>query len=376
MNKTYLVGYYGMQNSGDDALLLATALGAREFLGDQQFVVNSPRTLSMHELGTTSATLCEAQRFPAQNRLRQYRCAAGSERIIFGGGSVFHNARDINLKRHLLKLAGAREHLALGVGLGPFVNVRAEQACARFLNECHYVGVRDAESKAIAEAIAPRARVELTFDLAPSLLHLASHTPQTLVRQGIAVCLCPTERLVGDPEKERRRLAVLAHALDLAHVLTGEAIHFIDFNGHTQLGDRQVHYELASLMDTKTPKHFVEYDAHPLRVMQRMAGFKVALCMRLHASVLAFMCNTPVLSLNYHPKCAGWCEQIGMPSAYRVNINDLYPYSLAHLLSEGVQQGFEMPAMPVQQAANLSVNNWRNSDVYRQTYSKCDYSFV
>ena len=33
MVDAYLCGYYGMENSGDDALLYATAWGARNFLG-------------------------------------------------------------------------------------------------------------------------------------------------------------------------------------------------------------------------------------------------------------------------------------------------------------------------------------------------------
>ena len=160
------------------------------------------------------------------------------------------------------------------------------------------------------------------------------------------------------------------------HFFTGETIYFVDFNGHATLGDRQVHAEVAAQMNERTPVTFVDYDANPLRVMQRMAGFRVALCMRLHAAVMAFMGHTPVISLNYHSKSAGWCEQIGMAQAYQLDTRSLCANTLTDLLCQGFADGFIAPQMNPEDAAELSMNNWRTGYASKHAKHIGHYSFV
>lgn len=363
MNKTYLVGYYGMQNSGDDALLTATVWGAQKYMSLKQFVVNTPADLKVPGYGHVSSILVNRQSIPAHNRMLQYRAAVESDRVIFGGGSVLQNARDIDLKRDLLTLAGGRGHLALGVGIGPFENWKAERSCKKLLERCEYVGVRDSISLDIAKAIAPRANVELTFDLAPLLLLRNDFTLTNIDRSGIAVCLCPKERLYGNAVAEQKRYKQIAKALEDAYFATGETIVFLDFNGHPELGDGMVHREVANLMDVKVKKQFVTYDPNPLRVLQRVASFKVIVSMRLHGSIFGFMANTPVLSINYHQKCEGWCDVIGMPESMRFSADEIAAGSMSGQLIMGLEQGFAKNNMCTEDATYAAVKNWRNNYV-------------
>lgn len=379
MNKAFLVGYYGMRNSGDDALMNATAWGAKNLLGVDSVSMNSPIDLKTKHFGCSKPVLLEHQRFPAQNRLRQYGAALESECVIFGGGSVLHNARDIDLKRDLMMLSSGREHYALGIGLGPFQNARAERSCKAFLESCRFVGVRDKESLELANSLAPKASVALTFDLAPSLLLDKSFRIVPIERKGIAVCLCPKERLGKRGSKaEQDRLRAIASALDTASFFTGEPIVFVDFNGHKDLGDRPVHEELAAMLSPSVPVQFVDYDANPYRLMQRMASYKVAVCMRLHASIFGFLSETPVLSINYHSKCVGWCDQIGLPQAHRFAANDLDSVALANALCVGLEEGFETPQRSVQSAIQESIKNWRFCHDYSNIKTTLfgRYSFV
>lgn len=372
-SSAYLVGYYGMQNSGDDALMTASIYGARKWLNIDQLKVSSPRELQLFDGQRFAACHVDQQKYPGQNRLKSYLRAAESKRIIFGGGSVFHNARDINLKRDLMMLSGGRSHIALGVGLGPFVNTKAERACAKFLNECAFTGLRDPLSFDIAKTIAPNANVKQTFDLAPQLLSIDGFKLQSVRRQGIAVCLCPKERLSGEQEIESKRLKRLARALEMIQSVTQEPIVFLDFNGHSELGDRQVHEELASYLAPTCVFSFVKYDANPLRVIQRMATYKLAISMRLHASVFGFLSETPVLSLNYHSKCDQWCEQIGQPFEQRVDLDDFDISNIVNAVCNGLSEGFHLPTLSVSEALSLSMNNWRMSYDYENetTVQRC-----
>jgi len=360
MKKSLLVGYYGMQNTGDDALMNATAWGAKHFLGSDQLSVTSPLSQKLYSGARLPGTLSAQQHFPGQNRFKSYLKAIDSNRIIFGGGSVLHNARDINLKRDLMKLSRGRNHLALGVGIGPFTDTRAEQSCKRFLNACEFVGVRDAASYDIAQSIAPHSNVVLTFDLAPQLLKIEGFDIVPVKRKGIAVCLCPNERLSGDYQTERQRLKNIANILDTQYLLTDEPIVFVSFNGHPGLGDHQIHKEVASLLSSKTMFTFVEYDTNPFRVLQRMATFKLAICMRLHASVFSYLTHTPLISLNYHTKCEQWSKQVGLPKRYSFDSKSFDPKAVANEVCLGLSDGFESCKLSVSHAINLSMENWRH----------------
>ena len=364
--KGYLVGYYGMHNSGDDALMLAATMGCQRFLDLHELQVSCYRPINLPGYYVQAAPLSDPQHFPGENRLRHYWHAFGKDAVVFGGGSVLHTAQDINIKRSLVRITG--KGYALGVGLGPFQNSAAEKACAEFLNECEFVGVRDKHSLALAQSLAPAASVKSTFDLAPLLLeHPQLFAQRSDHKQGICVCLCPQERLLGRPEDERARLQSLATALNEVALATGEKITLLDFNGHSQLGDGPVHQELRALLSPELEISHIAYQNNPLRVMQILASFKVVLGMRLHASILAFLVNTPVISLNYHDKCEGWCEQIGLAEklqflCYRTSksaqISALDSKALADVMIQGLDQGFQQPKLSQEEALTLTKLNW------------------
>lgn len=359
-NDVYLCGYYGMKNSGDDALLLASAWGVKQYFETQSMAINSPIPLQLHDMGLQPSVLIKQQKFIGQNRLRQYRAAVNSSHIVFGGGSVLHSSRDINIFRHMMMMSGPGPHQAIGVGIGPFKDSRAEVACKKFLNECDFVGVRDQQSFEIAQAIAPDAAVSLTFDLAPILLEIPyqNNTIKTVPRRGIGVALCPNERFYGDITAETNRLKALATSLHNTYRETGEPIYLIDFNGHKHFGDSQVHDELRALLSNEIPVFRINYDSNPLRLLSRLGGLRAVIGMRLHASVMAFLAKTPVLSLNYHSKCDGWCEQVGMNENYRIDSKKLDSDVLTHCLIDGLEHGFSPSSLSPQQALKLAKNNF------------------
>lgn len=360
-NDAYLCGYYGMQNSGDDALMYAAAWGAQKFLNVQHLRVSSQRDLQIPHFGKLSKTQSASQYIRGQNRFEHYYSALRSRRVIFGGGSVLHNAQDINIKLDMMALSGLNGHLALGVGLGPFKNTAAEKACARFLNRCDFVGVRDKESYAVAKALAPDANVDLTFDLAPLLLCRDDFQLMPVPRNGIAFNLCPVRDLRCESPEDALRLKEIALTIERVWRDTGEEIYLLDINGHPLIGDTKLHQRLMTLVSPNVPVKIVEYDPNPLRLLQRMASYKAIVSMRLHGSILGFLAETPVLSLNYHSKCEGWCDQIDMPVCNRFDATKFSHESLACILLDGIQNGFLKPSVTTIQAAKLSIKNWRYS---------------
>lgn len=354
----YLCGYYGMKNSGDDALMYAAAWGAETFLNVQKMIISSPRKMQIADKGVYPGSLHEAQRFRGQNRLQHYYAALRSKRVIFGGGSVLHNATDIRLKIDMMRLAGNHGSVAIGVGLGPFANTDAEVVCAEFLKRCDYVGVRDKVSYECAKSIAPNANVQLTFDLAPTLLCGSLFQVKPVARSGVAFNLCPIKDFNCNSIDSMRRVAGIAEVIERLWEETGEPIYLVDINGHSEYGDSQIHQLLKSMLSPRVEAYLIEYDPNPLRLIQRLASYKAVVSMRLHGAILGYLAQTPVISLNYHSKCVGWCDQIKMPYHLRFDATNICVDSLSYVLIDGLDQGFSQPQLSCAQAVKSSLNNW------------------
>ena len=361
-NKVFLAGYYGMQNSGDDALLMSSALGAKRFLDAKSIAISSPTRVKLPMLEAFAPQLAEKQSFRGENRARYLWSAAKANQIVFGGGPVSQSTSDINLKRLMMKLAGKGPHMALGVGVGPFDTLRAERACAKFLKECDYVGVRDEESYEIAIALAPNANIEMTFDIAPLLIdYIKDDDVVKHKRSGIGVALCPKERLNGRPQAEQKHLREIASALTVASRNSGEPIFLIDLNGHQELGDASVHRELRAYIPSDVPVFSVSYNTNPLRLLERLKNLRVIIGMRLHASILAFMVETPVISLSDHSECVGWCNQIGVPQEYRFDTHNVEANQLSSALLFGLESGYQRPCLTPDQAYKAARKNFENA---------------
>ena len=370
---TYLVGYYGMRNSGDDALMYATAWGAKNLLDCDSTIIGLYGDHNRHNPANHQLDLHFNQSFSGQNRLAHYKTAIKSKRIVFGGGAVLHSKSDINLKRHMMSLASPKKSLAVGVSIGPFQSIAAEKSCAHFLNECGYVGVRDNSSLEIANSIAPNARVEKTFDLAPLLLCSNKYKALKNERKGIALSLCP---VAIDPKgktnkyAEKQRKEELCQLITTLYNNTNEKITLLAFNGHHTLGDWSINNPIFARLKSTIPIEIKPYNPDPFAVLQDISNYKALISMRLHGSVLGYLANTPVLSLNYHEKCRGWCEQIGLADGYQLNLAEQSIHEILPPLEQGLANGFLEPTLAVTQALQMALSNWSINNEQTKFHSR------
>lgn len=356
----YIVGYYGMHNTGDDALLYSARWASHYLLGAKNTLVSSATDSQCQEFGDIQAI--KQGKFRGHQRLIHYKNALKSDKVIFGGGSVLHTESDIQFKRHLVTLSSRRQSRCVGVGLGPFTSVGAEKACAKLLSECSFVGVRDKQSYDIATALSPNANIHLTFDLAPIMLCHEKHKLVEIERSGIMFNFCQQAiDAFGNTNRtaELARIKSAVAAIEKTWFETKEPIYLVDFNAHSRFSDFQVHRKIIEQLSEAVPVTHIQYDPNPFRVLQRIAGFKASVCMRLHASIMSFMAKTPSISINYHPKCKAWCEQIGMPQDYQLDARDICSDSLANIIKFSLATEFIAPLMTTNEAVGASLRNWK-----------------
>ena len=359
---TYLVGYYGMQNSGDDALLLASIIGAKTYLNSHSLLVSANTKIEFSGYEFDINPIRDSQLFKGQNRLNHYRGAMKSDRVIFGGGSVFHSSQDIQIKRHLMALTEPKKCMALGVGIGPFNDKQAEQQCQAFLNECGFVGVRDKASYELAKQLAPEANVELTFDLAP-MLALSAESQIQRQEEGILINVCPVPKdALGhtNATEEQQLIEKMSEVIEQLWQQLQQPISLLSMNGHKQFGDDAICQALVEKFADKLPIKFIPYQANPFSMMNTIRNHQVFVSMRLHGLVFGYLTGTPVVALNYHNKGKQWCEQVGLPIQQRFDAKNFSSHSLLNTLIQGVNFGFNEPVFALNDAIAKSVLNWSN----------------
>jgi polysaccharide pyruvyl transferase WcaK-like protein len=348
-----------MLNSGDDALMCSAHWGARVHLNSEPILTSSASATQVDRY--TIIPAFPKSKFRGHRRLLHYLNAWQSEKVIFGGGSGIHSEKDINFKNHLVKLAGGKRSRCIGIGIEEFESVRAERACAKFLNNCGFVGIRDKYSFEVASSIAPNANIHLTFDLAPTMLKHGIWDIQPIRRKGIMMNFCqlPHDGLNLENrqqllERVNTAIAIIVNSWEMLK----ESIYLLDFNGHPIYGDFHVHERIINGLPEHIDINHISYDPNPYRVLQRIASFKAVVAMRLHAAIMAFMVNTPCLPITYHKKCIGWCNQIGVPTEYRFEAHELTTDGIPNQLVKGITAGFFKSDLSIDNAIGAAMSNW------------------
>ncbi len=113
----FIVGYYGMHNTGDDALLYSARWASQHLLSSQNNIVSSATDIKCHEFGDIKAM--PNALFRGHQRLSHYKNALQSEKVIFGGGSVLHSSKDIDFKGTRIILSGQNSSRTVDLGIGP-----------------------------------------------------------------------------------------------------------------------------------------------------------------------------------------------------------------------------------------------------------------
>ncbi|MBA6365603.1 polysaccharide pyruvyl transferase family protein, partial [Colwellia sp. BRX8-8] len=155
---------------------------------------------------------------------------------------------------------------------------------------------------------------------------------------------------------------------------TGEPITLIEFNGHGSLGDWKINNNIIARLNKTVPVTIEKYQADPIKLLEKLGTYKAIVSMRLHGSILGYLANTPVLSVNYHSKCKGWCEEIGLAQDYQIDLFNLNIKSIVNQIVKGLSTNFIPPTLSVDSALKNSLSNWSDQNEKYKIY--CNYSAV
>lgn len=357
-------GYYGMKNTGDDCLLTVASWGTRTFIKPRKLLASTVKVPGIMNCMLANPILGFKQYLPGQHRMTECIVALGVKTIVFGGGSIFHTARDLKRKIGLLKLSGKGPHYAVGVSLGPFRDRASEACCAELLKRLSFVGLRDQESVDIVQSMPISINYKKTFDLAPLLPRSCNTVIEQFMqrsseRKGIGIALCDYERFTGGDRANEmaRRKNIINIIKKMSDSITDEVI-FIDFNGHQYFGDSSIHRDIEQEISQDVKVRRIPYLADPLQTLKEIGNLRFLFAMRLHAAIFGFITNTPTVMITYHPKCRGWASQIGLAERYMVDSAAWDVNSLKDLFLEISNGHYSFPRLSYPEAEKLSMLNF------------------
>ncbi len=311
-------GYYGFDNSGDDAILMAIIDNLRSLRQDLRIVI-----LSKNPEKTRSAYGVDAvDRF---NLFEVLRVMKNAKLFINGGGTLI---TDITSTRslmyylatiHLARKKGLKVMLYAN-GIGPVRGKLNRMLTSRVINQVDVITLREEASRKELDSLdITRPEIAVTADPA---LWLQPSPPEEI-------------RSLWEQESITSELPMVGFCIrkwegydKYSNTIAGLADYMVRTFGVKPVfipmhfpGDLDVALDIASKMTEKAAVMKNRYSvAQTLGMINQM---EMVLGMRLHALIYAVSLQVPVIGLIYDPKVEGFLQYVNQPSAGHVKVLEL-----------------------------------------------------
>jgi polysaccharide pyruvyl transferase CsaB len=319
--RVVLSGYYGYNNLGDEAILVALVQQLRAMAPDVDLVALS---------GAPERT-ASALGIRAVNRLAVpavWQALRDADLFISGGGSLLQDVTGLGSVPYYLglmrlaKLAGART-MMLGQGVGPLGLPTSRWLVGLEVRGLDAVTVRDEDSRELlARCGVPLGRIELTAD---PVLALAPASPERADEIAARLGLVPGRPTIAVSVRNwntwyERQLKAFSAVLAQRAEAWDAQILLLPFH---RPGDEVLSDELRYCLETRPEAHrphvaVLEEDLAPQDMMALLGRVDLLVGMRLHALIMAAAVGTPAVGVVYDPKIAAFAARAGFPTVESV----------------------------------------------------------
>lgn len=309
-------GYYGFENSGDDAILMAILDSLRTYKKDIKILVlskNPEETKRIYGVDT-------AYRF---NFSEVMKAMKNSKLFLNGGGNLIQDESSTRSLMYYLATIWMAKKLGLKVmlysnGIGAINKKINRLITSRVINEADIITLREEKSLKELESLhITKPQVLVTADPAFTLAPCSDEeTSSILAAEGIV----KNKPLVGISVRKWKNfqsyIKQVAEAADyMVEKLKVQPVLIPMHYPH----DVDICHTIASMMKHQPiiikNKYSVSQTLGIIKSMDMIIG------MRLHALIYGASLQVPVLGLIYDPKVEGFLEYINQPSAG--NVEDL-----------------------------------------------------
>ncbi|MFD2705660.1 polysaccharide pyruvyl transferase family protein [Salibacterium lacus] len=331
--KVGIIGNYGHNNNGDEAILagLLHQLTTEGGVKKEDIVVfsNDPaNTKERH--GTVSYPLLYKEGGTLKSGLKTIResrkVMKHLDLVIIGGGGLLMDMykRDAPLYSVLgltAKRAGCRVAVH-GVGAGPIKTKTGAFFIKRLLRAASSVAVRDEKSRRLLQQIGAPGDIHVIYDPAFSVPVNTVHETSAAV-QSVGVTAVPYFSTQYWPQADTARheayLDGMAASLDELIDKKGVEVTFFSTKYPE---DVEVTKAIAGRMNHRNDVHIQEANLTPQAIAQEAAALDLVIGTRLHSLILSVTAQTPVIGVAYHQKVKDFMEEINHQD-YTADVEDL-----------------------------------------------------
>jgi polysaccharide pyruvyl transferase CsaB len=312
MKQIFVLGAYGQNNLGDDALLEVF----KQQLIDYRLLFNSarPEETALKYGVKTVRTYWGVPRFSRPLALLR------SNVYIFGGGSLLKEIEGNSVRKFgylvkiilmllLAKLLG-KKSLMLGNGMGPLHGNLYKKLSVIAANMTDLICVRDKDSEDLLKKIGVSSRIVATadpvFTVKPRPLRSEDGFPFDRSEAPLLVVI-PRYSL-NESEKK-----ALAEALDLYVESKSARVVFIPFQTgfKKKFDDLETAEQIRQMMRyQEAAKVWVAPDSNA--ALAAIGQAELVISARLHGLIFAALQNIPAIAINYEVKVGSFMAELGM----------------------------------------------------------------
>ena len=327
--KIYLWGWYGHENSGDDALLTEMCLMLSKISGNVRVIVQISGEGRLPELPEFVQVHRLVQWFKGSIYLNKIITILRSNALVFGGGSTMADVnparmKGLRQKYHICRLAKLKgiPIVFSALGLGPLVSEEGAKIAKRTLDLADVVEVRDGASYELCKKIGVSSEVIQAFD--PSVLmpeQFSIDLPQ-LAKSGptsVGISLAKSSGTVDNSDaSQEAKISNLVSAIKKVAAVKPLRVAPIEMCGDKIDGERQLCQRLMDELKDVCEVELIPYDPDPAKMLQRLSALDLIIAERLHAALYAYTLGINFAVVPYHSKCTALADDVKLPDVCRL----------------------------------------------------------
>jgi polysaccharide pyruvyl transferase CsaB len=314
-------GYYGFNNSGDEAVL-QSILHALQAEGEAQGVRVEPVVLSANPEWTE-----RMYGVRAVHRMKLGAVAAelrNCDGLISGGGSLLQDATGALTIPYYLAILQLAQWLGkptfiYAQGIGPVYRRMYDPFIRTIFMKCRYISVRDQESADLLQRMGvPGARIDVVPDPVMGLkLRQSVWDAASLADSAVASAGVGDAPVIGISvrywNKDRAELKALADILREVRAAREVILRFLPFHLPSDEEASRYVMDLLGVSSAESSQvQLVSGVTHPQDMIAEVSSCSVLIGMRLHSLIYAASQSVPLLGLSYDPKIDQFLHRLDM----------------------------------------------------------------
>ncbi len=320
-------GYFGFDNCGDEAILLAMIREFSQYIPKTKIIVLSQNPRKTKELYQVNS-IHRLNPFSVFSSMRK------ADVFVSGGGGLLQDVsgKGFSILYYLSLLFFARLFNIPGIiyaqGIGPVEKSINRKLIKWVLNRVNLIMVRDKQSKNILQDLGVRNK-PIIVNADPTFLlkkrevaeeiktkyQLSHHQGTTAKRMNIGMAIRNCKEIVQDYDSKIIQFAEIADHLIEKYQAN---LIFIPFQVHTDL---PLMNEITKKMRFSTAK-CIEEELGPVQMLSFISKLSLIIGMRFHSIIFATIVNKPFIAIDYDPKMKNYVYSLGIPELL-INPNKL-----------------------------------------------------